>query len=86
LIYNLLHNKKSYTPSEGCAISSFHHKGDNNCALLGYYAAFYSNFLPMVWDNLLELTKMLTGKPINNHCKSLTNTIASTFPMEFLLS
>jgi len=53
LIYNLLYNKKSYTPSKGCAISGFRHKGDENWALPGYYAASCGNFLMMVWDNLL---------------------------------
>ena len=45
MIYNLLYNKKSYTPSEGYIISGFHHKGDENCALLGYYAASRGNSL-----------------------------------------
>jgi len=52
LTYNLLYNKKSCTPSEGCVISDFRHKGDENYALLGYYSASCGNFLPMVWDNL----------------------------------
>ena len=33
-------------------ISSFHCKVDENCALLGYYAASSRNFLPTFRDNL----------------------------------
>ena len=34
-------------------ISSFHCKINENCALLGYYAASSGNFLPTFRDNLL---------------------------------
>jgi hypothetical protein len=34
-------------------ISGFCHKEDENCALLGYYAASSGNFLQTLWDNLL---------------------------------
>jgi len=86
LTYNLLYNKKSYTLSEGCEISGFRHKGDENCALQGYYRASCGNFLPMVWDNILWLTKMLTGRPINKYGETLPNANASKFKEEFLLS
>jgi len=33
-------------------ISGFRREGDENCALLGYYAASGGNFLPTFWDNL----------------------------------
>jgi hypothetical protein len=33
-------------------ISSFCHKVDENCALLGYYAVSSGNFLPTFQDNL----------------------------------
>jgi hypothetical protein len=35
-----------------CVISGFRHEVDENCALLGYYAASSGNFLPMFRDNL----------------------------------
>jgi len=35
-----------------CVISGFHHKVDENCALLGYYAASSGNFLPTFQDTL----------------------------------
>lgn len=33
-------------------ISLFHHKIDENCAHLGYYAVSSVDFLPMFWDNV----------------------------------
>jgi len=33
-------------------ISGFHHEADENCALLGYYAASNGNLLPTFRDNL----------------------------------
>jgi len=33
-------------------ISGFRHEVDENCALLGYYAASSGNFLPKFWDNV----------------------------------
>jgi hypothetical protein len=35
-----------------CVISGFHREADENCALLCYYAASSSNFLPTFRDNL----------------------------------
>jgi hypothetical protein len=37
---------------EVCVISEFRRKIDENCALLGYYAAISGNFLPTFRDNL----------------------------------
>jgi len=34
-------------------ISGFRHEVDENCALLGYYAASSGNFVPTFRDNLL---------------------------------
>jgi len=36
-----------------CMISGFHHKVDENCTLLGYYAVSSGNSLPTLQDNLL---------------------------------
>jgi len=36
-------------------ISGFRHEVDENCALLGYYAASSSNFVPTFRDNLLVM-------------------------------
>jgi len=35
-------------------ISDFCYKVDENCGLLGYYAASSGNSLPMFWDSLLD--------------------------------
>jgi len=35
-------------------ISGFHRELDENCALLGYYAASSGNFLPTFGENLSE--------------------------------
>jgi hypothetical protein len=35
-----------------CVISGFRHEVDENCILLGYYAAGSGNFLPTLRDNL----------------------------------
>jgi len=39
--------------STPCMISSFCCNVDENCALLGYYAASSGNFLPTCQDNLV---------------------------------
>jgi hypothetical protein len=36
----------------GCVISGFRREVDENCCLLGYYAASIGNFLPMFRRNL----------------------------------
>jgi hypothetical protein len=41
-----------YCTCEMCVIACFHHKVDQNCALLGYYAASSGDFLLMFHDNL----------------------------------
>ena len=35
-----------------CIISGYHREADENCALMGHYAASSANFLPTFWDNL----------------------------------
>jgi hypothetical protein len=35
-----------------CVISGFRREVDENCDLLGYYAASIANFLPMFRDNI----------------------------------
>jgi len=33
--------------------SGFRHKSDENCTILGYYAANGGNLLPVFWDNMV---------------------------------
>jgi hypothetical protein len=72
-----------------CMISGFHHNTDKICALLGYYAAYSANSLPMFQDNLLvptskvkisKFARPLTMEPVGchttlarNYCYTLHN-------------
>jgi len=40
-------------------IAGFCCKADDNCALLGYYAAGSGNLLPMFWNNLSVPSSMV---------------------------
>ena len=43
-----------------CVISGFHLELDDNCALLGYYAAYSGNFLPSFREEFSVLSSKLT--------------------------
>ena len=47
-----------------CATSSFRHEVDENCALLGYYAASSGNFLPTFRDNLSRPSSRVKNRRI----------------------
>jgi hypothetical protein len=52
-------------------ISGFRREGDENCILLGYYAASIGNFLPTFRDNL-SVPKVGTDMFSRNFGKDLT--------------
>jgi len=45
-------------------ISGFHHEVDENCALLGYYAASNGNLLPTFRDNLCVPSPGVKNPPL----------------------
>jgi len=56
-------------------LSGFHHKVDENCAPLGYYAANSGNFLPCIFGFLTpkDGTNRLLQKSIRNYHYSQRN-------------
>ena len=51
--YSVDHKQNAVSQIRCCVISGFRREMDENCSLLGYYAASIGNSLPTFRDNLL---------------------------------
>jgi hypothetical protein len=61
-----------------CLISGLRHDVDDICTLLGYYAAYSGNSVPMFWDNLwVPFSRVKKSKQISK------KTLGTTIPFIF---
>jgi len=70
------HLARRSLPMHVCVTSGFHREVDENCALLGYYAASSGNLLPTFRNDLAPkgVTDRLSRKSVRNYHYLLQNT------------